>query len=929
MTLTGAQTKQIQAALLSAFGKAELARMVQFHLDETLAQIADGDNDTQIVFNLVQWADRNGRVPDLIDGALVANPELQDLQQEASNWRMEPPEEGEPPYQGLQYFNVGDADRFFGRERLTAELVGYLRQHCFLAVIGASGSGKSSVVRAGVVPALASDEKLADGSLPPKDSADWLVRILTPTARPLKALSASLTRGSESVTAQATLMDDMTKDARSLDLFASRMLADSPADHLLLVVDQFEELFTLCKDPAERRAFVDNLLTAAQPDGVMTVIITLRADFYHRCAKFDDLRTALEGYQKYIGAMSKDELCDAIEKPATLGGWDFEPRLVDVMLHDVEHEPGALPLLSHALLETWNNRRGRTMTFAGYYEAGGVKGAIATRADAEFSHLTPDEQVVARNIFIRLTELGEGSVDTRRRVEREELLSAGKDAETVTKVLTTLGYARLITVDQDEVEVAHEALIREWPTLRGWLEDDREGLRIHRRLTETAEEWDESGRRSGDLFRGTRLDQTLEWAEINDDALNDLERQFLAVSREQVEAEKREKERIEREREESLERELKAAHQAHRRSQIAALAASLAVLVLVGFLGYLGWQRYQARGERALAEAFALQDQIQNSTDGEEISELTEAAKKKIELAIDADPSLGNRIGVTTFVTDTLRIGATQLVHEGERLAAEADRTGAHAQFEQAFALNTLFDDYAVPPEAPLYVWIEEGEFMMGSGNADRLADYDEKPLHAVLLDGYWIMRTEVTNEQYRQCVEKGPCDDKKLLVSNPVYRRDELANRPITNVSWHDAMTYARWVGGMLPTEAQWEMACRGTDGHIYPWSDAPPSPDLLNYGASNINGTTDVGSYPTGANGLYDMAGNVWEWTTDWYDSEYYGDSAERHPQGPESGSTRTLRGGSWVNGDSGVRCARRYLGFPNSRNSDVGFRVVFPGL
>ena len=345
------------------------------------------------------------------------------------------------------------------------------------------------------------------------------------------------------------------------------MLADSPGDHLLLVVDQFEELFTLCKDADERRHFVDNLLAAAQPEGAVTVILTLRADFYHRCAEFDDLRQALANGQTYsdgsswIKAMSEEELRAAIEKPAELGDWDFEPGLVNVMLADVEHEPGALPLLSHALLETWNNRRGRTMTFGGYYEAGGVKGAIATRADAEFTELSPDEQAIARNIFVRLTELGEGSEDTRRRVARDELLGTGKDADTVANVLTTLGYARLITVDQDEVEVAHEALIREWPTLRKWLEDDREGLRTHRRLTETAREWDAAGRKPGDLYRGTRLEQTLEWAATNGDSLNDLERAFLDASQAQVEAERREKERIEQEREEARQRELKQAQE--------------------------------------------------------------------------------------------------------------------------------------------------------------------------------------------------------------------------------------------------------------------------------------------------------------------------------------------------------------------------------
>ena len=225
---------------------------------------------------------------------------------------------------------------------------------------------------------------------------------------------------------------------------------------------------------------------------------------------------------------------------------------------------------------------------------------------------------------MRLTELGEGSEDTRRRVARDELLGTGKDADTVANVLTTLGYARLITVDQNEVEVAHEALIREWPTLRKWLEDDREGLRTHRRLTETAREWDAAGRKPGDLYRGTRLDQTLEWAATNGDSLNDLEREFLDASQAQVEAERREKERIEQEREEARQAQVKAANdlaaeaearqaaaeEARRRSRIAAFASLAAVVVLAGFLGYLGWQYYQARGIRSMEDAFALQGEI-------------------------------------------------------------------------------------------------------------------------------------------------------------------------------------------------------------------------------------------------------------------------------------------------------------------------------
>ena len=245
-------------------------------------------------------------------------------------------------------------------------------------------------------------------------------------------------------------MDDMRDDRRSLDLFASRMLSGKPADEkrLLLVIDQFEELFTLCKEHAEQQAFVDNLLAAAAPDGMTTVILTLRADFYARCAEFDNLRLALQEHQKYIGPMSTDELRAAIEKPAALGQWDLEPGLTNRLLKDVADQPGSLPLLSHALLETWKRRSGRMLTFAGYEAAGGVQGAIAKTADAVYAELPADQQAIARNIFVRLTALGEGTQDTRRRVPLPELLGSGEQAVQVQAVLKRLEDERLVTAER-------------------------------------------------------------------------------------------------------------------------------------------------------------------------------------------------------------------------------------------------------------------------------------------------------------------------------------------------------------------------------------------------------------------------------------------------------------------------------------------------
>ena len=348
----------------------------------------------------------------------------------------EPPAPGEPPFKGLQYFDESDADLFFGRELLTARLVAKLRESAFLAVIvGASGSGKSSIVRAGLIPALKRGQPLADDIRPPDGSSQWRVTLITPTAHPLEALALALTRDVESVTATATLLDDLARDPRSLSLYLKRAAAEDHLPHYLLVVDQFEELFTLCHDEFEREAFIDNLLTAlartgtgTEGESLLTLILTLRADFYAHLAHYPELREAVAGQQAYIGPMTSDELRRAIEEPAKREGWSFESGLVDLILRDVGDEPGALPLLSHALLETWQRRSGRTLTLKGYADSGGVRGAIAYTAENVYQQLSPDQQLMARQIFLRLTELGEGTEDTRRRTALRETAVAARPA---------------------------------------------------------------------------------------------------------------------------------------------------------------------------------------------------------------------------------------------------------------------------------------------------------------------------------------------------------------------------------------------------------------------------------------------------------------------------------------------------------------------
>jgi WD40 repeat protein/transcriptional regulator with XRE-family HTH domain len=549
--------------------------------------------------------EQNERLPDLATLAARFLPvlDLEDqplaaerlLELAASMRREDAPAVGLPPYKGLQHFDEQDAELFFGREALIAHLVQRLAEQLasdqrLLAIIGASGSGKSSLVRAGLIPALRWQ--------PP--SSAWPVVLLTPTAHPLESLATSLSHERIPSLLPQLTVESLAGSPQVLADIQAKLARSASAANTILVVDQFEEVFTLCRSADQQAAFVDNLIQAAlAPGGVALIIIVLRADFYAHCARFNRLRQAIASHQEYIGPMTGDELRRAIEEPARRAHWELEPGLADLMLHDVgadsghTPEPGALPLLSHALLATWQRRRGRTLTLSGYTASGGVRGAIAETAEAVFyDRLDPEQRLVARQIFLRLTELGgdAATADTRRRVNFAELVSTPDKRQIVDEVLLALADARLITTDQDSAEVAHEALIREWPTLRNWLEEDREGLRLHRRLTETAQEWNTQARDPSILYRGARLAQAIEWAAAHTEQVNLLENEFLAASQALLEREASERE-AQRQRELQAAQHLaeteraRAAEQTHASQRLRQRAVFLSIaLLLVGVL---------------------------------------------------------------------------------------------------------------------------------------------------------------------------------------------------------------------------------------------------------------------------------------------------------------------------------------------------------
>ena len=298
---------------------------------------------------------------------------------------------------------------------------------------------------------------------------------------------------------------------------------------MVLAVDQFEEAFTACRDEAERAAFFEALVAAADdPDQRVVVVLAIRADFYGRCAEYPGLSARISANNVLVGPMTREELRRAIELPARRAGLRVEPQLVSALVDDVADEPGGLPLLSTALLELWQERSGRTLRHASYEASGGVSGAVARLAERAYERLSEPQRERARTILLRLAD-AEEAAPVRRRVPISEL-EVERDEEAAA-ALAVLTESRLVTVDEGTVEVAHEALLREWPRLRGWLEEDAEGRRLHQHLIHAAGEWQASGRDPAELYRGARLASALDWAAEHDPELNELERDFLEESR--------------------------------------------------------------------------------------------------------------------------------------------------------------------------------------------------------------------------------------------------------------------------------------------------------------------------------------------------------------------------------------------------------------
>jgi WD40 repeat protein/serine/threonine protein kinase len=530
--------------------------------------------------------------------------------------------EPENPYKGLRAFREADSDDFFGRDKLVKKLLRRIEAARLLTVIGPSGSGKSSVVHAGVIPAL---RRGAVGN-----SRSWFYVTMHPGTNPLKELESALLR--IAVNPPSRLIDQLQENERGLLRALKRTLPDDDSE-LLLTIDQLEELFTLVEDDAVRVHFLNSLRTAIEdPRSRLRVITTLRADFYDRPLLYPEIGEIVRQSTAVVLPLSRQELETAITAPAERVGLIVEPQLVSAIIQDVGASAGTLPLLQYALTELYERRDGRMLTTEAYRAIGGVSGALARRAEEIYVDLWEPTKQTARQVFLRLVNLGEGTEDTRRRVLRSELLTLNPDEvdDAVEYCLDQFGKYRLITFDHDRqtreptVEVAHEALIGEWGRLREWLEDNRDDLRTQRKLYGAAEEWENAGRDPSFLAQGTRLNQFQEWQRTSTLTMNDLEEDYLAEST-QADEQRHAEEEAQRQREAELERRSR-----RRLRAFLVLAAFAAVAGMV--LSIFAFN--QSRTAQANANALATSVMI---TQGERlIAERNAAEAQSLALAASA-----------------------------------------------------------------------------------------------------------------------------------------------------------------------------------------------------------------------------------------------------------------------------------------------------
>ncbi len=590
------------------------------------------------------------------------------------------------PYKGLRPFDEADESDFHGRDDLVETLQQTLANHRFVTLVGASGSGKSSAVRAGLLPALAS------GGV--RDSEHWLRAIFTPGPSPV----ASLLEALKSLDTTGTDLAGALEEG-GLGAVARRIQPDG-AD-LLIVIDQFEEIFAQVDDPARREAFIRHIVDPVDDrDSRVRVVATLRADFYDGPLRHSGLDRLFRDGHVMLLQPSREELIQMISRPAQAVGLRWEPGLPERIAHDVLDQPGGLPLLQYALTEMVEKRKSDLLTTRDYERIGGVAGALSHRAEAVYQDLTPKQKHVCHQVLLRLVQVDDSSDDTRRRARRSELESLGIDPVDLDTVLGSLTAERLLLADRDQVtrtptvEVAHEALLREWPRLKNWIDDERHSLLVGRRFRAARREWVSSGRNSDYLLTGSRLAPFLDWGETA--PLSDEEREFYVESRKADERRR---------------------HARQRRRRL--LAGILGVAVVLA----------SALAIWALTERNRATEQAEAARIAEQQAEELAAAALQAEEQAEAAARIADRNAAVARSRE-LAASAINVLDDDPRLAkllALEAATIADPPLEvvsamhQAFRADRILDEYSWPADIPLgALWTDlhpSGERLVASGS--------------------------------------------------------------------------------------------------------------------------------------------------------------------------------------------------------------------
>ncbi len=636
---------------LRPFADETLATIVHMHLNEPLPLLNHTELNLPPEFNAIiqratakepgeRYEDVRALVMDF-QQALREDSATEELYLEELDFAEFELLETKNPYKGLRAFQQADAADFFGRTSMIERVLGRLQEPVvesnFLAVIGPSGSGKSSLVKAGVLPAL------RHGAIP--GSENWFYAEMVPGEVPLEEMASALL--SVATSPMPGVVDTLREhvDGLARGVYDALPSKDSK---LLLMIDQFEELFTQVERESDRQQFLDLILNAVDAeDSPIIIIATLRADFYDRPLLYQGFGELIRMRTELVLPLNDEELAETISGPAFRVGALLEDGLIDSIIEDVREQPGALPLLQYALTELFERREGALLTVAAYEDIGGTLGALAKRAEEVFRRFNEAGQNMARQMFLRLVTLGEGQEDTRRRILQSELLTLG-DREVVEDVIDRFGRYRLLTFDRDDVtrgstvEVAHEALIRRWERLREWLTESRADVRMERELLNAAHDWENSDKDKSYLLQGNRLLAFEEWVESTTMRLNELELEFLAASL----AARDEREALERQRQER-ERELE--RQKARNMRIAAIIFGLAAVVAVILSLFAFEQRNQAEEQRQKADEQRMiaetereraDEQREIAVDAMHVAETNERKNLSLSLAANARTAL-------------------------------------------------------------------------------------------------------------------------------------------------------------------------------------------------------------------------------------------------------------------------------------------------